>query len=354
MKQYKAAFVGYGGMGHWHYTGICLTDRVKFIGVYDINPQRMELALSEGMEKAYGSYEELLADKEVDIVVVATPNNFHCPLVCQALEAGKTVVCEKPVAMSSEELQVMMDTASRTGSLFTIHQNRRMDADYLLMREAAEKGTLGKVFEIASRVTGSRGIPEGWRQYKVAGGGMMLDWGVHLIDQLMMMYADKAVVSVQCDMYHVAYQECDDGFRLILKFEDGPTAMVEVGTSHYVEAPRWYVCGDRGALVINDWNCTGKIIRASEHEVTWEEEIVYTKAGPTKTMAPRAKDTIEEILINPDDYSSDYDSYYRNLAAALDGTEEIRVKPAEAMRVMKVMEAAFESDSKQQIIHCHI
>ena len=114
MKQYKAAFVGYGGMGHWHYTGICLTDRVKFIGVYDINPQRMELALSEGMEKAYGSYEELLADKEVDIVVVATPNNFHCPLVCQALEAGKTVVCEKPVAMSSEELQVMTAVRSAT------------------------------------------------------------------------------------------------------------------------------------------------------------------------------------------------------------------------------------------------
>lgn len=81
---------------------------------------------------------------------------------------------------------------------------------------------------------------------------------------------------------------------------------------------------------------------------------MYTKAGPTKTMAPRAKDTIEEIPINPDDYSSDYDSYYRNLAAALDGTEEIRVKPAEAMRVMKVMEAAFESDRKQEIIHCHI
>lgn len=89
MKQYKAAFVGYGGMGHWHYTGICLTDRVKFIGVYDINPQRMELALSEGMEKAYGSYEELLADKEVDIGVVATPNNFHCPLVLPGAGGGQ-------------------------------------------------------------------------------------------------------------------------------------------------------------------------------------------------------------------------------------------------------------------------
>lgn len=79
MKQYKAAFVGYGGMGHWHYTGICLTDRVKFIGVYDINPQRMELALSEGMEKAYGSYEELLADKRGGHCGGGHPQQFSLP-----------------------------------------------------------------------------------------------------------------------------------------------------------------------------------------------------------------------------------------------------------------------------------
>ena len=349
MKQYKAALVGYGGMGHWHFEGICKTDRVKFVGVYDIDPKRMELAKSEGFEKLYDSHEAMLADASLDIIVVATPNNFHKTLVCQALEAGKAVVCEKPVAMSSGELQDMMDTAKRTGSLFTIHQNRRADADYLAMREQAESGLLGKVFEIESRVTGSRGIPEGWRQYAVAGGGMMLDWGVHLIDQLMMMNPTP-VTSVFCDMYHVAYQECDDGFKLQLKFEDGVMATIEVGTSHYIEAPRWYVCGDRGALTIPDWSCNGKVVRASQHEVTWEEEIIYTKAGPTKTMAPRAKDTIEEIALDPDKYFSDYDVFYRNLADVLDGTAELRVKPEEAMRVMKVMEAAFESDRTGQAI----
>ena len=349
MKQYKAALVGYGGMGHWHFEGICKTDRVKFVGVYDIDPKRMELAKSEGFEKLYDSYEAMLADASLDIIVVATPNNFHKTLVCQALEAGKAVVCEKPVAMSSGELQDMMDTAKRTGSLFTIHQNRRADADYLAMREQAESGLLGKVFEIESRVTGSRGIPEGWRQYAVAGGGMMLDWGVHLIDQLMMMNPTP-VTSVFCDMYHVAYQECDDGFKLQLKFEDGVMATIEVGTSHYIEAPRWYVCGDRGALTIPDWSCNGKVVRASQHEVAWEEEIIYTKAGPTKTMAPRAKDTIEEIALDPDKYFSDYDVFYRNLADVLDGTAELRVKPEEAMRVMKVMEAAFESDRTGQAI----
>lgn len=353
MKQYKAALCGYGGMGHWHFEGICKTERVKFVGVYDIDPKRMELAKSEGFERLYASYEELLADPDIDIVLVATPNNFHKPQVCQALEAGKAVVCEKPVAMSSAELQEMMDTAGRTGSLFTIHQNRRADADYLAMREAAESGLLGKVFEIESRVTGSRGIPEGWRQYAVAGGGMMLDWGVHLIDQLMMMNPTP-VTSVYCDMYHVAYKECDDGFKLILKFEDGLMATVEVGTSHYIEAPRWYVCGDRGALIIPDWSCNGKIVRASQHEVTWEEEIIYTKAGPTKTMAPRAKDTIEEIPLDPDKYFSDYDIFYRNLADVLDGKAELRVKPEEAMRVMKVMEASFESDKLGQAVLCRI
>ncbi|MCI8553392.1 MAG: Gfo/Idh/MocA family oxidoreductase, partial [Clostridiales bacterium] len=181
MKQYKAAIVGYGGMGRWHTDGICKTDRVVFKGTYDINPDRMKAAEADGLTVSYSSYEALLADSEIDIVVIATPNNFHMPLAIQAMEAGKAVLCEKPVAMSSEETQKMIDCARRTGSVFTIHQNRRHDPDYLHVRDSIEQGLLGDVFEIESRVTGARGIPEGWRLYAVAGGGMMLDWGVHLI-----------------------------------------------------------------------------------------------------------------------------------------------------------------------------
>ncbi|HHV50736.1 MAG TPA: Gfo/Idh/MocA family oxidoreductase [Clostridiales bacterium] len=353
MNQYKAALVGYGGMGRWHKTGICKTDRILITGAYDINPERMEQARQDGL-KTYESYEALLADREIDIVIVATPNNFHLPQSCQAMEAGKFVVCEKPVTMSSDELQEMMDCSKRTGTKFTIHQNRRKDADYLAMRDVVEKGLLGEVFQIESRVTGSRGIPEGWRQYRVAGGGMMLDWGVHLIDQMVMMMSPAKVTDVYCELYNVNYKECDDGFKLIMHFENGPSVMVEVGTSHFISAPRWYVCGNRGALIIPNWDCNGKIIRASEHEVRWEEEIIYTKAGPTKTMAPRAKDTIEEIAIDGDKWNSDYDYFYRNLADYLDGNAELTVKPEEAMRVMKIMEAAFESHYTRSVIKCNI
>ncbi len=353
-KQYKAALVGYGGMGRWHKQGICKTDRVSIDGVYDINPERMDLAVQSGIHTAYPSYEALLADPTVDIVIVATPNNFHKPQVCQALEAGKAVICEKPVAMSSQELEEMMAVAEKTGSLFTIHQNRRADADFCAMKETVESGLLGKVFEIESRVTGSRGIPQGWRQYAIAGGGMMLDWGVHLIDQLLVLMSGHKVTSINCQMYHVAYEECDDGFRLNMNFDTGLMTTIEVGTSHYIQANRWYVCGDRGSLVIPDWSCNGRIVRAAEHQVTWEEEIIQTKAGPTKTMAPRAKDTIEEITLDPDKYFSDYDIFYRNIADVLDGNGELRVKPWETMRSMKVMEAAFASDRSSQTILCDI
>ena len=354
MKQHKAAIVGYGGMGRWHREGICKTDRIDFIGVYDINPARMEQAKKDGIPKLYDSYEAMLADKDVEVVVVATPNNFHLPQVCQALESGKLTVCEKPVAMSSAELQEMMDCSERTGVRFTVHQNRRKDADSLEMRDAVEKGLLGEVFEIESRVTGARGIPDGWRQYAVAGGGMMLDWGVHLIDQMVIMMAPKKVTDIYCELYHVNYKECDDGFKMIMHFEDGPSVTVEVGTSHFISAPRWFVSGDRGALIIPNWDCNGRIVRAKEHEVRWEEEIIYTKAGPTKTMAPRAKDTIENIELDGSLWHADYDVFYRNLADYLDGTAELLVKPEETMRVMKIMEAAFESDRTRSVIKCNL
>lgn len=355
MKSYQGAIVGYGGMGKWHHRDLCKTDRIHFTGVFDIDPARCALAQSDGIQTVYPSLQALLDDPSIDFIVCATPNNFHKDICIAAMRAGKHVICEKPVAMSSNELREMMQVRDETGKIFTVHQNRREDRDYLIVKDTIQTGRLGEVFSIESRVTGSKGIPQGWRQYAVAGGGMMLDWGVHLIDQLVMLFAPEKVVSVYCDLYHVAYQECDDGFKMIMKFESGKMAMVEVGTSHYIQAPRWFCFGSKGAVTVNDWNCGGKIVYAKDRVVTFEEEIIQTKAGPTKTMGPRPKDTIDEIILNPDDFApSDHRIYYRNFQAVLDGTAPLKVKPEEAMRVMQVMEAAFESGKTGETVHTSI
>lgn len=349
-NKYGLGIIGYGGMARHHHVHIAKNDRLELIGAYDINPERVAFAVENGIE-GFTSQEALLADPRVNIVLVAAPNNFHKVISIAALRAGKHVVCEKPVTMDSAELAEITDEAEKCNRIFTVHQNRRADRDYLMVKQAIADGMVGKPVTIESRVLGSRGIPNGWRQYQVAGGGMMLDWGVHLIDQIVQMIPER-VTSVYTHMFSVKYPKVDDYFKLLLRFESGLSAHIEVGTFHYIPLPRWYVAGDSGALQIEDWNCKGRIVRAKETTIDWEQEIVYTLAGPTKTMAPRPKSTVEEIEMTIPD--TDYTAYYANLLDAIEGKAEIKVKPREAMRVMKIMEAAFLSRDTGEAIKVNI
>lgn len=342
-KIYNLGIIGYGGMAHGHY--LCSVDhpneRVKTKGVFDLNEKRMELARSEGLV-AYNSREELLSDPEIDIVLVATTNEAHKEICIDALRHNKNVICEKPVTITSDELLEIMAVAKETGKVFTIDQNRRTNRDFQLMKRNVEAGKIGKVYHIESRVEGSRGMPKGWRTLKELGGGMMLDWGVHLIDQLMYMKSEK-VVNVFCKMYSVDYKEVDDNFQMIMTFSDGVTALIEVATNNYITKPRWYVLGKDGTLQVDDWDCNGEIVRVINKDNVWDEEIFYTKAGPTKTMAPRHPDSVEHIkLTEPLDVEDGLEVVYRQLVGAIEG-KELLIKPEQALRVMKVMEAAFES-----------
>lgn len=349
-KKYNLGFIGYGGMAGWHHQNLTRAPQVIPYGVYDINPARIRAGEEKGL-KGYESSQALLSDPAIDIVLVATPNNFHAEYSIAAMRAGKNVICEKPVTMNSDELLQVMAVARETGKQFSVHQNRRWDKDYLTVRKAVEENLIGEPYLIKSYVLGSRGIPEGWRTHKVAGGGMMLDWGVHLIDQLMQMLA-KPVVKVYARMQHVTFTEVDEGFTVALYFENGPVAMVEVDTSCFVSQGRWHVRGSKGTLVVDNWDAEGKIVRAKDMKTQWEEEIVYTSAGPTKTMAPRSSFTSEELPLPV--VSADWIQYYHNYAAALDGKEPLFVKPEEALRVMRVMEAAFESERTGQAVEVRI
>lgn len=344
MNEHKIGIIGFGGMAKYHFDMLKKENykRAFYKGVYDINSKKYELAKERGL-LLYDSFDDMLADDEIDIILVATSNEVHKELSIKALEAGKNVLCEKPVTLSSEELEEIMAVAKKTGKIFTINQNRRTNHDYVLMRRKVEEGLIGKPYVIESRVEGSRGMPSGWRTIKALGGGMMLDWGVHLIDQIMHMYNEK-VVSVLCHMFNLKYPEVDDNFRLTMTFESGLVAQIEVGTNNFIAHPRWYVLGDEGTLQIDNWECNGKIIRCKNTENEWAEEIVYTKAGPTKTMAPRSEQSTETIELSA--YENHVDSIsvvYDQLIDAVEGKSELTITAEQALRVMKVMEAAFES-----------
>ena len=345
MKKTGIAIIGYGGMGGWHGRKIGTIEELNLCGVYDIKQERCDIAREKEIH-VYESMEALLADENVEIVTVAIPNHLHKDVCIRAMQAGKNVVCEKPVALNHEELQEMIDASKKYNVLFTVHQNRRWDEDYRTLRYIYENGTLGKVFRIESRVHGSRGIPGDWRNQKECGGGMILDWGVHLLDQIMQMI-DKKVISIYTTLSYVTNEACDDGFTVTLKFEDDLTVIVEVGTSNFVSLPRWYMLGENGSALIENFAQDGKIVMVSD----WEKRDavpVVTAAGLTKTMAPRTKETIQEYPLPCQ--KADVRDFYRNVIKAIHGQEPQLIKHEELLRVMLLMEAMFESGEQNKVI----
>jgi predicted dehydrogenase len=343
---YMLGIVGFGGMGNWHRETIETIDGLEVAGIYDIDDARKAYAKEVGVH-SYDSLEELLADEQIDLVLTATPNDLHKPIAIQAMRAGKNVVSEKPVTMNSSDLQEMIDVSKETGKLFTVHQNRRWDEDYLTMKKIYEEKKLGDVYRIESRVHGSRGIPGDWRQEKEHGGGMVLDWGVHLLDQILQMMGSTKLKTVFATVTNITNTMVDDGFTVHLGFENSVDVVVEVGTSNFISLPRWYMIGQNGTAIIEDWSLKGRIVRAMGKN---EEDVVpvRTAAGLTKTMAPRRDDTIstEELDI----VKSDIRDFYRNVMKVIAKEEEPLIKLPEVMRVMKLMEAIFESSEKKQVI----
>ncbi len=345
-QEMKIAIVGLGGMGDWHRQLIESIDGLTLAGIYDIKEERQEYAREKKVH-VYNSFEELLADESVDFCLIATPNDLHKPLAIAAMKAGRHVVSEKPVTLSSADLQEMIDASKETGKLFTVHQNRRWDEDFLTMKKIYKENLLGDVFRIESRVHGSRGIPGDWRQEKEHGGGMVLDWGVHLLDQILLMMEGIKLKKVYSTVTHITNQLVDDGFTTSLLFENGTEVIVEVGTSNFVNLPRWYMLGANGTAIIEDWNLKGEIVSAKGQN---EKDVVpvITAAGLTKTMAPRRDDTIAKTELPI--VKSDIRDFYRNVMKAIRGEEEIIVKLPEVARVMRLMETVFESAEKKQVI----
>lgn len=369
MKPLNLALLGCGGMGSGHALAITgnaeekpeflsynaysdkqiqivdLKDKLRLAGVYDIDPVRMEWVAQHGW-RCYESYEAILNDPEVDIVLIATPNHLHKEQAIRALRAGKHVLCEKPVMLSAADLEEVIAEAKAANRVFYPRQNRRWDYDYLVAKQVLESGMLGDVFYVETTLLGSRGIPGDWRRVKACGGGMMLDWGVHLLDRLLMMLPGR-ITSVYCKLSHVTCEDCDDGFRAWLHFESGLEAQVVVSTCNFIDTPHWYLAGKQGTAVIRDFNAEGKIVRVTN----WDEgEVKPIQAGEglTKTMAPRgAASTVEEALPQ---VTVDRNALYINLVETIRGEAKQMVTPEEALRCLRLMETLFASDASNSVL----
>ncbi len=346
-KTMYIGIIGYGGEGASHSYNISRISGLEIAGVYDIKESRCEYARSQGLF-VYDNYDAMLADDKVDIILIATPNDLHKDMAVSAMLAGKNVICEKPVTLSSDELSVIIETEKKTEKVFSVFQNRRWDRDYLAMKKLYESGNLGDVHRIEHRVHGSRGIPGDWRQYPEFGGGMILDWGVHILDQMALLVNGK-IKSVYCSVDNVTNELVDDGFNIRIKFENGVEAVLEVGTSNFITLPMWYMLGRNGSAVIRGWDVNDNEVVIAEELDNTDIVPVITASGLTKTMAPRRPEQYKSSKLDVPE--SDLAEFYYNFMAACRGEQEQIVKNEQVMRIMKLMEAAFESAKTNKVVY---
>lgn len=347
------AIIGFGGMAGYHHDNITRHfPELEITGIYDIRPEAVLNAQKKGL-KAYDSPDQIYADKSIELVLVATPNDMHKPYAIACLESGKNVISEKPVTLNSAELEAIIAAAEKAGKFFTVHQNRRWDRDFLIVKKIFADAILSKPYVIESRVQGSRIGMHGWRGWKQNGGGMVLDWGVHLIDQMLDFFPQK-VIAVSAILHKVFAPEVDDNFTASFRFENGLNYIVNVAMNSFIVQPRWHISAEDGTALIENWECAGKIVKLTDSKtLEWSEDIVYTAAGPTRSMAPRPKETTLELPL-PANVEGVWLDYYKNIVACLNGQATPIVKTEQALRVMKLIDLVFLSDEKKHGIECCI
>lgn len=318
-NQLNVGIIGYGGafnMGRAHGRA-CEDTGMKVVAVCDVDASR-EAAAKEDFPGVsfYTDYHELLKDPSINLVINILPHNLHGNVCVEAANAGKHVVVEKPMCMNVAEADAMIDAANANKVMLSVFHNRRWDGDFNTIKELLEKGMIGDVFHIEAAMGGMHHPGTWWRSYKDKSGGAMFDWGAHIIDWILQFVPTK-VKGVDGYYHKLRWHDVsnEDHTELVIRFDNGVTAQVEISYIAAATKPRWRILGTKGAIVMSGWD---KI------EVTVDHD------GYLAKFEPQLKE-------------SDWSAYYRNIWEHLTKGADLAVKAEESRRNIAIIEAAEES-----------
>ena len=342
----NTAVVGYGYAGRcFHSYLIGLAEGLNLYAVASRDPERRKVAEKEHDVKTYAHIDDLLKDEHVDLVVVATPHDTHAELAIKTMDAGKHVVTDKAMCVKASEAEAMIEAARRNDVMLSIFQNRRWDWDYSTVKKVIADGLIGEPYYFESSIM-RYGRPDGWRAFKAKSGGILYDWGAHLIDQMLQL-VQAEVDRVYCEIQYRGW-DIDIGSygKLLVHFKNDVLFQIELGNLAKVGKPRWYVLGETGGLIKygldpQEGPMARGNIDAAEEDPDCRAK-VYTEAQGVDS---------EQVI---DSVRTSWKSYYRNISDVLNHGAELAVKPEEIRRVMYVFEAALKSAHSGEPIKVNI
>lgn len=256
-KKLRAAVVGCGSIAqHCHLPGYAKDKSCDIVAVVDPSPARLrEVKKDFEIGKAYRDWERMFDREEFDVVSICTPNALHASQAIAALKKGAHVLCEKPLCLSMAEARRIQKAHAKSGTVFMTGFTHRFMTGNQKAKTILQKGEIGKPFMIRSRFAHSGPIPDwaksDWFHFKKpAGGGALLDMGIHSIDIVQYLLGPITAVSAQIGNL-VKDIEVDDNALMLLEFDGTMMGYIEVGWTSKPGFAGTEVYGSDGTMFID-------------------------------------------------------------------------------------------------------
>ncbi|MFD0871101.1 Uncharacterized oxidoreductase ycjS [Chlamydia abortus] len=355
--KYRVAIIGCGGIANGkHMPSLAKIDKVEMVAFCDIDLQKAQEAAQKfgtADAKVYEDYKELLADGSIDIVHVCTPNDSHADISIAALESGKHVMCEKPMAKTAADARRMVEAAKRTGKKLTIgYQNRfRTDSQYL--HQVCRDGELGDIYFAKAHAIRRRAVPT-WGVFldeEKQGGGPLIDIGTHALDLTLWMmnnYKPKAVLGTA---FHKLSSKADaanawgpwdpqkftveDSAFGMITMENGATIILESSWAlnmRQVGEAKCTLCGTEGGADMWD----GLTINGEKRSRLYENKISLNSGG---------------VAFYEGKSVSEADLEARLWIEAIENDTDPVVTPEQACVVSEILEAIYESSKSGKAVY---
>ena len=256
----KFGIIGAGMIGQFHGKAIEAMEGGELHSVFDVRGEAAEKLAQQFGAKGFSDLNEFLGDDELEVVTVGTPSGAHLDPSMAALQAGKHVVCEKPLEITPERIDMMLNTAEENKVTLAAVLNRRFHPAMDAFKTAADTGRFGKLTSASAYVKWYRDQAYydsgAWRgTWNLDGGGALMNQSIHTIDALL--YLAGPVASVQANTACLAHTdiEVEDTAAAIVEFANGARGVIEGSTACYSSAghpARVQLCGDRGSVFLAD------------------------------------------------------------------------------------------------------
>jgi predicted dehydrogenase len=332
----RTALVGYGLAGRVIHRP--LLERVPDLRVTHVvtaDPGRRAQAAADLPDAVLvGSAEELWARAdELDLVVLATANDAHVPLARAAVDLGKPVVVDKPLAVTSADAAEVVAHAHRRAVPLTVFHNRRWDSDTLTARSLLDSGVLGEVRRLEARFTRFRPqVVERWRE-RPDGGGVLLDLGTHLVDQAVQLLGPVRSVFAEVRTTR-AGAVVDDDCLLALTHASGAGSLLWCSAAAPWTGPRLVLQGSAAGWVKQDLDGQEAAQRDGRSPAPEPDGVLWDERGGHAVPS----------------LPGDWAAFYRGLAAALRDGSAVPVDPGDAVDVLRVLEAAVRSSGTGDVV----